>query len=560
MVRSRWLFVLSCIALITSAFTFVIRGDVLQPFGDHFGLTQDQKGAVEGAVFLGMAFSMLGGGFICDLLGMKRIMWLAFTSHIVGAGGTILMGYGTSETFGGQAMAFNLLWLLSFLMGCGNGFTEVAINPLVATLYPRDKTHYLNVLHAWWPGGLVIGGILARVVGGGLDLGFVSVAGLGLNWQVSLLMIVIPALIYGCMLIPAKFPATERVEAGISNADMFKACLRPMFFLWAICMLMTAATELGPQKWQESVMMSVTGGNVSGTLILVYTSGMMFVLRHFAGPIAHRLSPTGMLIGSSILAGMGLYLLSFADNTRTAFGFATIFGLGIAYFWPTMLGVTAERFPKGGALALALMGSVGNLSIAFVLPQMGGIVEHYSVNTLEKDSPSLTNEFLVKNDDGQPRALNSEALNTLNAKAVGEIANLLETQPEVFDQIVANPNVAARMREEAAEKEPNFGKVTAQVLAKGALNREEITSLAASNPQVAALNESLSERDQVTAAEAVGFKMAFRWVSVLPAILIVLFTGIVLYDKSQGGYKPELLLSREEEAELMTGGVQGPIE
>lgn len=560
MVRSRWLFVLSCIALITSAFTFVIRGDVLQPFGDYFGLDQEQKGGIEGAVFLGMAFSMLGGGFICDLLGMKRIMWLAFASHVIGAGGTILMGYGTSETFGGATNAFYLLWMLSFLMGCGNGFTEVAINPLVATLYPKDKTHYLNVLHAWWPGGLVIGGLLARTVGGGLDLGVVSVPGLGFNWQFSLLLIVIPALIYGVMLLSATFPATERVEAGVSNADMFKACLRPMFFLWAICMLMTAATELGPQKWQESVMMSVTGGNVSGTLILVYTSGMMFVLRHFAGPIAHRLSPVGMLIGSATFAGVGLYLLSFADNTATAFGFATIFGLGIAYFWPTMLGVTAERFPKGGALALALMGSVGNLSIAYVLPQMGRIVEHYSVNTLEQDSPQLTDEFIKKNDDGQAQALNPQALNALNSAAVKKVGEILQTEPEVFDQIMSNKLLADRMREENEFDEPDFGGLSAQILATGALNREEISSLAPSNADVATLNDLLAERDQVTAAEAVGFKMAFRWVSVLPAILIVLFTGIVLYDRSRGGYKPELLLSREEEAELMSGGVEGPIE
>ncbi len=560
MVRPRWLFVLSCIALITSAFTFVIRGDVLQSFGDHFGMDQSQKGAIEGAVFLGMAFSMLGGGFICDLLGMKRILWLAFASHIIGAGGTILLGYGAADALGDRNAVFNVLWLLSFLMGCGNGFTEVAINPLVATLYPDRKTHFLNVLHAWWPGGLVLGGLLARTVGGGLDLGVVSITGLGLGWQASLLMIVIPALLYGLMLLWATFPVTERVSAGISNGEMFAACLRPMFFLWAICMLMTAATELGPQKWQESVMMSVTGGNVSGTLILVYTSGMMFVLRHFAGPIAHRLSPTGMLIGSAFLAGLGLYLLSFANDTATAFGYATIFGLGIAYFWPTMLGVTAERFSKGGALALALMGSVGNLSIAVVLPEMGRVVEHYSVATLEQDSPELTEEYLKEDDEGQPRSLNVDALGKLNSRTVDQLGKILQAQPEVFDQIVANRRVAERMRKENAKDDPRFDSVSAQILATGALDREEISSLAASHAEIAALNDSLAERDRVKAAEATGFKMAFRWVSVLPSILIVLFTGIVLYDRSRGGYKPEILISREEEDELMTGGVQGPIE
>ena len=171
-------------------------------------------------------------------------------------------------------------------------------------------------------------------------------------WRASLFLIFIPAAVYGVMLIGSVFPPTERVASGVSNTEMLKEALRPMFLFWAFCMLLTAATELGPQKWQESVMTNTA--KVSGTLLLVYTSGMMFVLRHFAGPIAHKLSPVGMLTCSAALSCVGLYLLSYADSGLTAFGFATIYGLGIAYFWPTMLGVTAERFPKGGALLLAL--------------------------------------------------------------------------------------------------------------------------------------------------------------------------------------------------------------
>ena len=440
----RKLFIASCIALVTSAFTFVIRGDVLQAMGDSFGLTQQQRGGVEGAVFLGMALSMLGGGFICDLVGMKRIMWLAFASHLIGSLGTIFAPH--------SGISYQWLFGASLLMGFGNGFTEVAINPLAATLFPRQKTHYLNILHAWWPGGLVIGGISARLVGKGLDLGFVQVSGLGVNWEVSILLIVVPALGYGAMLIGSRFPETERVQSGVSNAEMFREAFRPMFLLWAVCMLLTAATELGPQKWQESVLTSITSGKVSGTLILVYTSGMMFILRHFAGPIAHRFSPVGMLTGSALLSGIGLYLLSHASSPATAFSFATVYGLGIAYFWPTMLGVTAERFPKGGALLLALMGSAGNLSIAFVLPRMGQIVDHYTVTNLPS---AVAAKVLI---DGKP---DSDAIKALSA-------------------------------DEAA---------------------------------------------QAAQAQSVGFAMAFRWVSILPTVLVLIFGGIVLYDRSQGGYK-----------------------
>lgn len=517
--NTRWLFVCSCIALVTSAFTFSIRGDILQELGDYFGLTQEQRGGVGGAAFLGMAFSMLGGGFICDLLGMKRIMFLALISHLVGS---LAMIY--APHFESTQSTYLWLYAFSFLQGCGNGFTEVAINPLAATLYPTQKTHYLNILHAWWPGGLVIGGLSAQFI----IRPFFAEGLFGLQmWQVSMYLIVIPALIYGAMLIPAKFPKTERVASGVSTGEMLAACVRPLFLLWAFCMLLTAATELGPQQWQESVMKSVAG--VSGTLILVYTSGMMFVLRHFAGPIAHRLSPVGMLCGSSILACIGLYLLSFADSSVTAFGYATIFGLGIAYFWPTMLGVTAERFAKGGALALALMGSVGNLSISQVLPAMGGIVDRYAVSSMDKAAPQEAAQFVKTNDSGK-QFLDMDAVNKFAA------AYLVEHYATVADQFV--------VRNAAGEPVS----VNARKLAEH--------------------NSKLPEGEQIDIpgfraaidAQRTGFSMAFRWVSLLPTVLVVIFGSIALWDKSRGGYKPEILISREEENELMSGGVQAAVE
>lgn len=474
MINRRWLFVCSCVALITSAFTFVVRGDILQEMGNAFDLTQQQKGGIEGAVFVGMALSMLVGGFICDFLGMKRIMILAFGSHLVGSVATIFTPH--------SEFSYQWLFVASLLMGFGNGFTEVGINPLIATLYADKKTHYLNMLHAWWPGGLVIGGLSAQFV---IRRFFPEgIAGLEL-WQTSLCLIALPAAAYGVMLIPAKFPLTERVESGVSTADMFKECLRPLFLIWGFCMLLTAATELGPQKWQESVMQSTAG--ISGTLILVYTSGMMFVLRHFAGPIAHKISPVGMMLGSAVLAGIGLFMLSYADSAVTAFGFATIFGLGIAYFWPTMLGVTAERFPKGGALALALMGSIGNLSISQVLPQMGHIVDTYAVHYVEDNADKGLTPMLLKTD--------------------------------------------------AAGKYTGVDPAAVEKLPKDSAGR-----------QLAA------------AAQSEGYRMAFRWVALLPAILIVIFSGIILYDRSRGGYKAEMLISRDEEDELFAGGVQGAVE
>src|SRR5262249_23971970 len=145
-------------------------------------------------------------------------------------------------------------------------------------------------------------------------------------WQASLCLIPIPALIYGFILIESDFPVTERVQSGVSTGQMLREALRPAFLLWAFCMLLTAAAELGPQKWQNSVMESLLKIPWAGTLILVYTSGMMFVLRHFAGPLAHRLSPVGMLTGGAVLCCIGLFLLSYANSILTAFAFATIYG------------------------------------------------------------------------------------------------------------------------------------------------------------------------------------------------------------------------------------------
>jgi MFS family permease len=576
MIDRRWLFVCSCVALVTSAFTFSVRGDILQEMGDAFGLTQEKKGAIEGAVFIGMAISMVFGGFICDFLGMKRIMFLAFGSHLFGSLATIFAPH-----YEDPNASYQWLFYSSFLMGFGNGFTEVGINPLIATLFADKKTHYLNILHAWWPGGLVIGGLSCQFgVRGFLPQG---IAGLAM-WQTSLCLIALPAVIYGLMLVPSRFPHTERVASGVSTAEMFKECLRPLFLIWGFCMLLTAATELGPQKWQESVMRNTAG--VSGTLILVYTSGMMFVLRHFAGPIAHKISPVGMMAGSAALSAVGLYLLSFANSAATAFGFATIFGLGIAFFWPTMLGVTAERIPKGGALALALMGSMGNLSISQVLPQMGRIVDQYAVRHVEAEPDGKLAELVLKKDDGTGKYV------SVNAVAVDErgpdsyMAKLeklgLLKSPESLTLEQVQKEVGALNRTTIAdEKHDILAELSAldatpklaslpvaekiELLDKlnrlRALEGKNIASTSESEPGVPARIVLIDDITNLAkAAQTEGFRMAFRWVSLLPAVLIVIFSLIILYDRSQGGYKAEVLLSREEEDELFAGGVQGPVE
>jgi len=258
-----------------------------------------------------------------------------------------------------------VLYLSWFVAGLGNGLVEAVINPLAATLYPEDKTHKLNVLHAWWPGGIVVGGVLAYLL---------RAAGFG--WQVRLATILIPAGVYGAMLIGQKFPATERVQAGVSTPEMIRQAFRPLFLVWFAMMFLTAALELGPGQWVDATLTRTVG--FEGILLLVYISGLMFIFRHFAGPLAHRFSPVGLMWISSVLAAIGLLFLSYANSPVTGLLAATVWGIGVCYMWPTMLGVTSERFPRGGAFLLGLMGTAGNLSIQFVLPWMGSIYDEFT--------------------------------------------------------------------------------------------------------------------------------------------------------------------------------------
>ena len=578
MINTRWLFIGGCIALVTSAFTFSLHGDIMQDMGRTFNFTQEQNGDIGQSIFYGMALSMFLGGFVCDALGMKRIMLLACLSHLVGSLGMIF----SKEIVGAQSAAYWWLYASGLLMGCGNGLTEVWINPLVATAYSRDKTHYLNILHAWWPGGLMIGGLLAIVMRTVVFQESSETLLFGLElWQASLFLIVIPALVYGVGLLGSQFPVTERVESGVSTEDMIRQTIRPMFLLWAFCMLLTAATELGPQKWQNSVMTRTA--NVSGTAILVYTSLMMFVLRHFAGPIAHRLSPVGMLTGSAVLSAIGLFLLSHADSTMTAFGYATIYGLGIAYFWPTMLGVAAERFPKGGALILALMGTAGNISIALVLPRMGAIYDHYTAENISDKVPgavvveqmgdrtvesaagelAAASELLRGSLDAQPRDDFGVAESFLKYRQAhstleGHLLPLIidnKPNPAALEAIRAplEPLLAplakigfASTRIDEALEQKSFDVLIADFEAQGGELDQESRRRLKESFNTAKANPALVNRFlALETAQAEGAAMAFRWVSILPAVLILLFGVIALVDKARGGHKPELLSKPE---------------
>jgi MFS family permease len=354
-VNRQRLFVASCIALVATAMSFAIRGDIMGEVQRLLALNDVQVGWILGAAFWGFGLSILIGGPLCDVLGMGTILRLAAAGHI---GGALLTVFSTS---------FEMFFASTVVVGVANGLVEAAINPLVATIYAEDKTRRLVTLHAWFPGGIVIGGVLAFI--------FTQV---GLNWQAKTLILLVPSVTYAAMVIGQRFPQTERKAAGVPASDMVKEITRPLFLVIWGSMWITAATELGPGSWIPTIFNRVMGSSAqAGILVVVWINGLMYLLRQFGANAAHAVSPIALIGVTAIPAAVGLYLFSLANSTPTAFAAAALFAAGIAFWWPTMLGITSERFPRGGALLLAIIGASGSFSTAIAGPIMGWISETY---------------------------------------------------------------------------------------------------------------------------------------------------------------------------------------
>lgn len=377
------LFLICCIALITTAVEFSVRSDILDALGIDFHLTHEQLGILLSPAFWGQTVAIVIGGSLVDYLGMRRLLQISSAGYIIATLAIIFAPRPNAAVTPYYTDAgFLTLYAGMLTIGLSQGLVEGVINPLVATVYSDDKTHRLNVLHAWWPGGMILGGLFAYAITKimRLDGRGVAAAAATLGWQLKLILIIAPAVIYGVLMIGQQFPKTERVEAGIPARDMFAEALRPMFLLLFVCMWLTACTEMGPDQWVGTLITNLTG--MRGILILVYTAGIMFLLRFFVGGrLAHWLSPMGLLTVSAVFSAIGLYSLGAVKSPAQAFLAATIFGAGKTFFWPTMLGVTSERFPRGGALLLAIMGGSGNLAIAFILPMMGGWYDAHGAAT-----------------------------------------------------------------------------------------------------------------------------------------------------------------------------------
>ncbi len=360
-IRPGSLFVASCLALLVTSLSFGIRAGILGQLGVEFHLSGQELAIITGTAFWGFPLAVVIGGFIVDVIGMKRLLVAAFVLHLLGIVLTVSTPYFSS--------GFWPLFISTLFIGMANGTVEAACNPLVATIFPDNKTTKLNHFHLWFPGGIVVGTLLVFLFNE-----------IGLGWQVQVATMIIPTLIYGYLFLKLDFPVTERVAAGVSTSQMYRSIGSPLFIFMFICMFGTAITELFTNQWVDILLKNVTS---YGILILALTAGVQVLGRAMAGPIVHRMSPAGVLLASAMLSALGLYLMGSVSGSML-FVAAIIFGMGITYFWPTMLGFVSENIPESGALGMNLMGGAGMFAVSLYTIFMGGFYD----NIIAKNLPA----------------------------------------------------------------------------------------------------------------------------------------------------------------------------
>jgi MFS family permease len=357
------LFRASCLSLLVTSLSFGIRAGILNDQGVRFHLNGSELGTIAATAFWGFPLAIIVGGFIVDIIGMKKLLVSAFVFHLIGILLTIFAnGYWT-------------LFLSTLMIGIANGTVEASCNPLVASLYTDNKTTKLNHFHLWFPAGIVIGTLIVF----GLDTALAHGVSPKPYWisQLEVAIMLIPTLVYGFLFSKLKFPVTERVSAGVSTSDMYKALGNPLFLFMIVCMFGTAITELFTNQWTDVLFKTVTNNAI---LILTFVASVQVLGRAFASPIVHRLAPQGVLLISAILSALGIYLMIHLHGDAIYFA-AVIFGLGVAFFWPCMIGFVAENLPRTGAVGLNLMGGAGMFGVSIYMIFMGG---HYDAIMIQK--------------------------------------------------------------------------------------------------------------------------------------------------------------------------------
>lgn len=538
----KMLFWASFFTLIAAGMGFSIRGDILGDWGRDFGFTKGEIGEILGMGLFGFGVTIIAFSFLADLFGYGRLMIIAFLLHIASVGFTLLAPVAYSHPdwgqFGGKSGAYWCLYVGQLCFSLANGTCEAVINPLTATLFPKNKTHWLNILHAGWPGGLVLGALVALALNKVKDIAGVT----WVTWEVKWGIIVLPMILYGLMMIGRSFPKSEAKTSGVPLGQMVLSLFAPILLFLFLLHGLVGYVELGTDSWITDITKTVLNNKTEALLAFIWTNVLMFTLRFFAGPIVHKISPVGLLFISAVLGTAGLYLLGqpFTNSTWPWIAAVTIYGIGKTFYWPTLLGVISERYPKAGALALGISGGTGMI-IAGLLggPGIGHKLDYAAVTKLQ-DHAAVYERYKSYETVGTPTVDNYYKLDAQGKKIPNEKGTL------AFTGLI--PRVAgldgARVGTLLGDPGENNG--NGKTLETELKNYTEKGGKLEDKPSLYHLNEWWSQEgapnaanDQKVVGDAIyfGAKKALYWTAAVPAALAIGFLLLLIVFKLQGGYK-----------------------
>ncbi|GAB4144945.1 MAG: MFS transporter [Planctomycetaceae bacterium] len=518
--NNKVLFWASFFTLIAAGVGFAIRTKVLNDWSDQFGFSKYELGTITGGGLVGFGVTIIACSIFIDSVGYKPLMIIAFILHLASAAVTLA----ATPVFNamGKEATYWCLYTGLFMFALANGMCEAVINPLVATIFPKQKTHYLNILHAGWPGGLILGGLLAYLFMG--DNPVVT----PLRWELPMAFFLVPTLLYGFMIFKEKFPVSEARAAGVGFGTMLLEFASPLLLFLLLLHAMVGYVELGTDSWITNIMDNVIKGKA--ILLFVYTSAIMFVLRFFAGPIVEKINPIGLLLVSAIFGCVGLYSLGAVETGLAIVVAATVYGIGKTFFWPTMLGVVGERFPKGGALTMGTIGGIGMLSAGLLGgPGIGYKQDYYASKNLEENAKATHTRYVAEEKKG---FLMLPQIAGLDGAKVGVLKD------DGKDLAKRIENLKAKGKELSDDKE------LAQL----------------SQWWDSAKEHAKTDKEPVENANIYGGRMALKWTALVPFMMGVGYLILVFYFRSKGGYQVEVLHGEPPVGEHYTGGVEGPIE
>jgi MFS family permease len=531
-------------AILAAGVGFAIRGGILGQWAEQYGFTQTELGAITGGGLTGFGIIILLSSLIADRIGFGPLMFAAFLMHLVSA--ALTLATGAAFAAGGKPLAFQCLFWGMFLFAIGNGIAEAVVNPLVATLFPKNKTHYLNILHAGWPGGLILGGLASYFMAG-------TTATKPVAWQTQISLFLIPVVLYGLMMLGQRFPKSEASSSGVSFRDMLGelglvgaaviCCLLALFFksdlglpplvaagvglallavfgattgwrfghlLLGFLLLvhaMVGYVELGTDSWISKITGTIMASSANGLLLFVYTSSLMFILRFFAGPIVERISPLGLLAASAIFGAVGLTLLGNAEGAVMCIVAATVYGIGKTFLWPTMLAVVSEQFPKGGAITIGAAGGVGMLAAGLLGgPGIGFLQDKNASDHLRKADSAVferyrapkENEFLWLKSSG----LDGAKVGVLEdgGKEAQRALSLLEKEQAKPEAVAAQRALVSWWTEDASPS-------------------------------------SAEDKPLVEAAGLFGGRQALKLTALVPATMFACYALLLAWFRMRGGYQ-----------------------